>query len=84
MNTQLDMFPDQVIHKPTKPDERLRVSRGQYCTPEQKLKDEIINAAMAEETAQRHDTAIWRTLRRQSERIAFLENRLLQNNISIR
>lgn len=84
MNTQLDMFPEQVIQKPPTPDERLRVSRGQFCTPEQKQKDEIIRAAMAEETAKRHDTAIWRTLRRQSERISFLENRLLQNNLPIR
>ena len=84
MNTQLDMFPEQVIHKPTKPDERLRVSRGQYCTPEQKQKDEITLAIMGEETKTRHDIAVWEILRTATERIAFLENRLLQNNLRIR
>ncbi len=84
MNTQLDMFPEQVIRMPAKKQYRLRISIGRYCTPEQKMKDEIIRAAMAEETANRHDGAIWRTLHRNAQRIAFLENRLLQNNLPIR
>lgn len=84
MNTQLDMFPEQVIKLPVRQDQRLRVSRGQYCTPEQKQKDEIIRAAMAEETAKRYDDAIWRTLRRNAERILWLENQLQKHNLPIR
>lgn len=80
MNAQLDLFPEQ-LYFPKEKQNRLRISNGQYCTPEQLEKNRIIRAAMAEETAKRHNTAIWRTLRRQSERIIRLENLLKLHNI---